>query len=114
MADEDAFDDDKLDEADGAAPAAGPSPERLAAKHQQVLFGDYFQILELPRDADALAVARAATALTEEFRLDGASTLSAEDQVKLRLVVAVLRDAVHVLGDAGLRSRYARSLPSPR
>lgn len=89
---------------------SGPSPERLAEKHKQALFGDYFQLLELSRDADALSLVRAAASLLEEFDPDQGGQLSGEEQIKLRLVALVLREASGVLGDPVLRTRYSDHL----
>ncbi|MDY0060426.1 MAG: hypothetical protein RBU45_11485 [Myxococcota bacterium] len=91
------------------------SPERLAAKHQQALFGDYFQLLELERSADELAVARALTRIAAEFdplRLPASAT---EEQVtRTKLVAAVALDAAAVLGDRTLREQYASRLRPAR
>ncbi len=95
-------------------PGRGPSPERLARKHQQALYADYFQVLEVDTDVDGLTLARAVATLTEEFDPALAASLPEPEQAKLRLVAAVLREAASVLSDPALRTGYRENLPSER
>lgn len=92
----------------------GPGSERLARKHQQALYGDYFQVLEVARDADPITLARAVTALVEEFDPALAASVPEPDRPKLRLVAAVVREAALVLGDPELRICYREHLPPGR
>ncbi len=88
-----------------------PSPERIAEKHHQALYSDYFTLLEVDRDADSPAIHRASAALLDEFSPSRAEDLSKDDQTRMRLISLVLRDALEVLGDPRLRAMYRRRLP---
>ncbi len=92
----------------------GPTGERLARKHQQALYGDYFQLLEVARDVDPVSLARAVTALADEFDPALAAGVPEADRPKLRLVAAVVREAALVLADPELRTSYREHLPPGR
>jgi hypothetical protein len=86
---------------------------RILARHALVDEGDYFEILDLPRDAGQEEVRRAHANLARAFAptsLDG--VLVAELGAELRAIRAVLDEALRVLGEPRMRELYESHLPA--
>ena len=86
---------------------------RILARHALVAEGDYFEVLDLPRGAGVDEVRRAHATLTRAFAptsLDG--VLVAELGTELRAIRAVLDEALRVLGEPRMRTRYESHLPA--
>lgn len=85
--------------------------ERVAAKYEQVLSGDYFEILGLRRSATGYEVNEAYERLTREYNANRFA--GAQDQAvatRLGEIHRALAEAVDVLSDDLIRAEYARNL----
>ncbi len=106
-----------------APPAVTPAPprkvelddaarrERIVARLSLVREGDYFALLDLPRDASAFDVRRGYEELRAEFepeRLLTAKTADLKDDVAL--ILEVLEEACEILSDDARRTRYRRAI----
>lgn len=89
---------------EGGARDAGP---RLRAKHAQVREGDYFTVLDLPREATVEQIREAHARLRQEF---GTAQFPAEEAARAQEIVEVLDEALSVLDDDVLREAYRESL----
>ena len=85
--------------------------DRIAARLALVREGDYFALLDLPRDASAFDVRRGYDELRAQFepeRLLTARTADLKDEVAL--ILEVLEEAYEILGDDARRARYRRAI----
>jgi DNA-binding response OmpR family regulator len=92
-------------------PAVEEAIARVRGKHQQVLEGDYFAMLDLPVEADAAQVAQAYEALQGAFsaaRLPPACR--AELSTEIAQIAAVLKEAHAVLSSDEMRAAYRNHL----
>lgn len=86
---------------------------RILARYAMVEEGDYFELLDLRRDASADQIHAAHERLMREIEptsLDAG--LVAELGAELRAIRAVLDEALRVLGEPGMRARYQGHLPA--
>ena len=104
--------------ANGAGRHERPRPvgerERVLARYALVEEGDYFQVLDLPRDAALEDVRRAHDRLMRELAPTSLEAgVVTELGAELRAIRVVLDEALRVLGEAGMRRRYETHLPAP-
>jgi hypothetical protein len=86
---------------------------RILARYAIVEEGDYFELLDLRRDASDDQIRAAHERLMREIEptsLDAG--LVAELGAELRAIRAVLDEALRVLGEPGMRARYQGHLPA--
>jgi hypothetical protein len=84
---------------------------RLLARCALVDEGDYFELLELGRDANGLDVRRAHERLARELAPEAIDVeLAGELGPRLEAVRTVIAEAARVLADDRLRARYAAAL----
>jgi preprotein translocase subunit Sec63 len=87
---------------------------RVAQKFQQVVNGDYFQILGLRKNASSYEVQEAYERLSREFarsRFMAVKDNSLHDH--LDEIARALAEAAEVLGEDAIREQYARNLVEP-
>jgi hypothetical protein len=105
-----------------SAPAPGPRSrdhdierERIRARHALVRDGDYFQILGVARSADRAEVRRAYERRSRELGPDGCGPeLVSELSAEIEAIREAIGEALRILGDDELRSRYREGLPAGR
>ena len=85
-------------------PAVTPSEVRALASLVDEL--DYYQLLEIPREAPASAVKRAYYAVTRRLHPDANRDLEAADRETLERVARRVSEAYQVLRDGGRRKAY--------
>lgn len=99
-----------------ALPEPEPEPPRelhpeLAQKLAQVRLGDYFSIVEVEPNASTWAIREACERLGRRYAPRGwAHRLSPEELVAMDEIGRGIADALMVLGDEELRTRYQRAL----
>lgn len=95
----------------GATRGAGLSSARILGKWAQVCDGDYFALLDLPRDADGDAVEEAWMLLRDEFaRARCPEPLLEELGARLDEIALVLDEARRVLAERAIREAYRAHL----
>ena len=83
----------------------------MAEKYNQVVAGDYFQMLGLRRDATAYEVRESYDKLAREFHPDRFLGLSDTTLFnRLTEIGRALAEAADVLADDSVREEYARNL----
>jgi hypothetical protein len=87
---------------------------RIIERHAMVEEGDYFELLDVARDASAEQIRAAHDRLMREIEptsLD--AVLASELGAELRDLRVVLDEALRVLGEPSMRARYQAHLPAP-
>jgi hypothetical protein len=100
--------------ANGAAGHTTEDPRaRILSRYAVVESGDYFQVLDLPREATAADVERAHARLAREIEPDAVgSDLASELRAQIEAIREVAGEALRILKDERLRTRYRAHLPS--
>jgi curved DNA-binding protein CbpA len=85
---------------------------RLLARYAPVENGDYFAVLDVPRDASAADLRRAHEKIVRETAADSLDPgVAVELAAQLEAIRTVAAEALRVLSDENLRSRYASCMP---
>lgn len=85
---------------------------RLLARYAPVENGDYFQVLDVPRDARAADLRRAHEKIVRETASDSLDPgVARELAVEIDAIRTVVAEALRVLSDENLRPRYASHMP---
>jgi hypothetical protein len=85
---------------------------RLLARYAPVEEGDYFAVLDVPRDAGAADLRRAHEEIVRETAPDAIDPeVAREMSAQIDAIRAVAAEALRVLSDDNLRARYADHLP---
>ena len=86
---------------------------RLLARYAPVEEGDYFAVLDVPRDASAADLRRAHEKIVRETAPDALDPdLAREMSTQIDAIRAVAAEALRVLCDDNLRPRYLGHLPA--
>lgn len=93
------------------APGSTVDRQRALAKHAQVLDGDYFAVLGVPRDATSYEVRRAWERLRAEFSIDRLDAAERDDLFgPLGEIAEVVDEAYRLLADDAVRAAYRARL----
>jgi CheY-like chemotaxis protein len=85
---------------------------RLLARYAPVENGDYFAVLDVPPDASVADLRRAHDKIVRETAPDSLDPAVADElAAQIETIRAVVAEALRVLSDANLRSRYASHMP---
>jgi hypothetical protein len=85
---------------------------RLLARHAPVENGDYFAVLDVPRDASVADLRRAHEKIVRETASDALDPgVGGELAAELDAIRTVVAEALRVLSDDRLRPRYASRMP---
>ena len=85
---------------------------RLLARYAPVENGDYFAVLDVPRDASVADLRRAHEKILRETASDSVDPgVAGELAPQIEAIRTVVAEALRVLSDANLRSRYASRIP---
>ncbi len=85
---------------------------RLLARYAPVENGDYFAVLDVPHDAGVADLRRAHERILRETAADSVDpAVAGELAAQIEAIRTVVAEALRVLGDASLRSRYASHMP---
>ena len=85
---------------------------RLLARYAPVENGDYFAVLDVPRDASVADLRRAHEKIVRETASDSVDPgVAGELAAQLEAIRTVAAEALRVLSDESLRSRYASRMP---
>ncbi|HEY6477497.1 MAG TPA: hypothetical protein VI456_13030, partial [Polyangia bacterium] len=86
---------------------------RLLARYAPVEEGDYFAVLDVPRDASAADLRRAHEEIVRETAPDALDPdLAREMSAQIDAIRTVAAEALRVLSDDNLRPRYLGHLPA--
>jgi CheY-like chemotaxis protein len=95
------------------AKASEQGRARLLARYAPVEEGDYFAVLDVPRDAAVADLRRAHDKIVRETAPDALDPdLAREMSVQIDAIRTVAAEALRVLSDDNLRPRYLRHLPA--
>jgi curved DNA-binding protein CbpA len=95
------------------APAANGVRARILSRYALVESGDYFQVLGVPRDATPADVEAAHDRVAREVGEDVVGPdLAGELRPEIEAIRVVAGEALRILRDEQLRSRYRAHLPS--
>ena len=85
---------------------------RLLARYAPVENGDYFAVLDVPRDASVADLRRAHDRIVRETASESLDPgLAGELAAQIKAIRMVAAEALRVLSDASLRARYASHIP---
>jgi DNA-binding response OmpR family regulator len=98
-------------EAEAPSPLGDDPRERILSRYAVVESGDYYQVLDLPRDATGADIEQAHARVARELEPDAVgSELAGELRAEIEAIREVAGEALRILKDDRLRTRYRAHL----